>query len=62
MVKVLEMDKQGRFVSAGRKRWGKMVNKTIIDNGIRVISEEIDHVRSVSIGAWVEGGSRHEPA
>jgi len=37
-----------------------MVNKTIIDNGIRVISEEIDHVRSVSIGAWVEGGSRHE--
>jgi predicted Zn-dependent peptidase len=37
-----------------------MVNKTILDNGIRVISEEIDHVRSVSIGAWVEGGSRQE--
>ena len=37
-----------------------MVNKTILDNGIRVISEEIDHVRSVSIGVWVEGGSRHE--
>jgi predicted Zn-dependent peptidase len=37
-----------------------MVNKTILDNGIRVISEEIDHVRSISIGAWVEGGSRHE--
>jgi predicted Zn-dependent peptidase len=37
-----------------------MVSKTILDNGIRVITEEIDHVRSVSIGAWVEGGSRHE--
>jgi len=37
-----------------------MVSKTILHNGIRVISEEIDHVRSVSIGAWVEGGSRHE--
>ena len=37
-----------------------MVSKTILDNGIRLISEEIDHVRSVSIGAWVEGGSRHE--
>ena len=37
-----------------------MVSKTILENGIRVISEEIDHVRSVSIGAWVEGGSRHE--
>ncbi len=37
-----------------------MVGKTILDNDIRVISEEIDHVRSISIGAWVEGGSRHE--
>jgi len=37
-----------------------MVSKTILENGIRVLSEEIDHVRSVSIGAWVEGGSRHE--
>ncbi len=37
-----------------------MVSKTILDNGIRIITEEIDHVRSVSIGAWVEGGSRHE--
>jgi predicted Zn-dependent peptidase len=37
-----------------------MVNRTILDNGIRVLSEEIDHVRSVSIGAWLEGGSRHE--
>ena len=37
-----------------------MVNKTILDNDIRVISEEIGHVRSISIGAWVEGGSRRE--
>jgi predicted Zn-dependent peptidase len=37
-----------------------MVNKTILDNGIRILSEEIDHVRSVSIGVWLEGGSRHE--
>lgn len=37
-----------------------MVSKTILDNGIRVITEEIGHVRSVSIGVWVEGGSRHE--
>ncbi|MCE5282239.1 MAG: insulinase family protein [Deltaproteobacteria bacterium] len=37
-----------------------MVSKTILDNGIRVITEEIDHVRSISIGVWVEGGSRDE--
>ncbi|MBN2439370.1 MAG: insulinase family protein [Deltaproteobacteria bacterium] len=37
-----------------------MVSKTILDNNIRVVSEEIGHVRSISIGAWVEGGSRRE--
>ncbi|MFH1080700.1 MAG: pitrilysin family protein [Pseudomonadota bacterium] len=37
-----------------------MYRKTILDNGIRVISEEIDHARSISIGIWVLCGSRHE--
>ncbi|MDI9570787.1 MAG: pitrilysin family protein [Pseudomonadota bacterium] len=37
-----------------------MYRKTILDNGMRIISEEIDHVRSVSIGIWVECGSRYE--
>jgi predicted Zn-dependent peptidase len=37
-----------------------MVNRTVLDNDIRVLSEEIGHVRSISIGAWVEGGSRRE--
>ncbi|HOX00571.1 MAG TPA: pitrilysin family protein, partial [Deltaproteobacteria bacterium] len=34
--------------------------KTVLSNGIKVISEEIRHVRSASIGAWVRCGSRHE--
>ncbi|MDR2861488.1 MAG: insulinase family protein [Syntrophobacterales bacterium] len=37
-----------------------MVNKTILANGIRVVSEEIRHVQSVSIGVWIGCGSRHE--
>jgi predicted Zn-dependent peptidase len=37
-----------------------MFNKTVLDNGIQVISEEINHVRSVSIGIWVRCGSRYE--
>ena len=37
-----------------------LYRKTVLDNGIRIISEEIDHVRSVSIGIWVQCGSRHE--
>jgi len=37
-----------------------MYRKTILENGLRVVSEEIAHVRSVSIGIWVECGSRYE--
>lgn len=37
-----------------------MYNKTVLDNGIRVISEQINHVRSISIGVWVHCGSRYE--
>ncbi|MEN6464351.1 MAG: pitrilysin family protein [Syntrophaceae bacterium] len=39
-----------------------MCRKTVLDNGIRIISEEITYVRSVSIGAWVGCGSRYEKA
>lgn len=37
-----------------------MINKSILDSGIRVISEIIPHAYSVSIGIWVANGSRHE--
>jgi predicted Zn-dependent peptidase len=37
-----------------------MCNKTVLDNGIRIVSEEIEHVRSISIGVWVACGSRYE--
>ncbi|WP_425447489.1 M16 family metallopeptidase [Dethiothermospora halolimnae] len=37
-----------------------MYNKFILDNGLRVVSEYIPHVKSVSIGIWIETGSRQE--
>lgn len=37
-----------------------MIRKTVLDNGIRVISEKVEGVHSVSLGVWVENGSRHE--
>jgi len=37
-----------------------MYNKTILDNGIKVISEQIPHFRSASIGIWVQAGSWDE--
>ncbi len=37
-----------------------MFNKTVLDNGIRVLSREMPDTRSASLGIWVENGSRHE--
>ncbi len=37
-----------------------MIQKTTLDNGVQVITEEIPHVHSVSVGVWVEAGSRDE--
>ncbi len=35
--------------------------RSVLPNGIRVITERMPHVRSVAVGVWVETGSRHEP-
>jgi predicted Zn-dependent peptidase len=34
--------------------------KGFLPNGIRVVTERMEHVRSVAVGVWVETGSRHE--
>jgi predicted Zn-dependent peptidase len=34
--------------------------KTVLHNGLRVVSERIPHVRSVSLGIWANVGSRDE--
>ncbi|MFH0809425.1 MAG: pitrilysin family protein [Pseudomonadota bacterium] len=39
-----------------------MYRKTVLDNGVRVITERIPYVRSVSVGIWVTVGSRDERA
>ena len=37
-----------------------MYHKTVLKNGVRIISEPIPHLRSVSLGIWVNAGSRDE--
>jgi predicted Zn-dependent peptidase len=37
-----------------------MFTKSVLDNGIRILSHEMPEHRSVSLGIWVETGSRHE--
>ena len=36
------------------------VEVATLSNGIRVLTEEMPHVRSISVGIWVTGGSRRE--
>ena len=37
-----------------------MYNKTTLKNGVRIISERLEHLRSVSLGIWIDIGSRDE--
>jgi len=32
--------------------------KTVLKNGTRIITESISHAKSVSLGIWVNAGSR----
>jgi predicted Zn-dependent peptidase len=37
-----------------------MVTREVLGNGLRLITETMPHVRSVTIGVWLMRGSRHE--
>jgi predicted Zn-dependent peptidase len=43
-------------------RQGSLVERETFANGLRLVTEAMPHVRSVSIGVWLTRGSRHEPA
>ncbi|GAB5535356.1 MAG: pitrilysin family protein [Rubricoccaceae bacterium] len=38
------------------------IERTQLDNGVRVLTETVPSVRSVAVGAWVNAGSRDETA
>ncbi len=38
------------------------IQKTVLPNGLTIITEQMNHVRSASVGIWVRSGSRHEAA
>ncbi|MBI4468939.1 MAG: insulinase family protein [Acidobacteria bacterium] len=37
------------------------IERTVLPNGLTVITERMDRLRSVSTGIWIKSGSRHEP-
>ncbi len=50
------MEADGRAVEELRS-----LRRTALPNGLIVVSEEMPHVRSLSIGIWIRTGSRHDP-
>jgi predicted Zn-dependent peptidase len=36
------------------------IRRTVLPNGLTILTEQMEHIRSVSIGIWVKTGSRHE--
>jgi predicted Zn-dependent peptidase len=38
------------------------IQRETLANGLRLVTEAMPHVRSVSVGVWLTRGSRHEPA
>jgi len=38
------------------------IEKTVLNNGLTILTEQMNHVRSASVGVWVRSGSRHETA
>ncbi len=38
-----------------------MISTTVLPNGVRIITEHVSGVRSVSLGVWVKAGSRNDP-
>src|SRR5258706_5830703 len=42
------------------KREVRNIRKQVLPNGLRVITETMPHVRSISVGIWINSGSRRE--
>lgn len=36
------------------------IQREVFPNGLTVLTERMDHIRSVSMGIWIKSGSRHE--
>ena len=36
------------------------IRRTILPNGLTILTEKMEHIRSVAMGVWVRSGSRHE--
>jgi predicted Zn-dependent peptidase len=52
------------FAAAGQQVMEGLRNirRQVLPNGLTILTEEMPHIRSVSLGIWIKTGSRHETA
>ncbi len=48
-------------VASPTERHVRNIRRTVLPNGLLVLTESIAHVRSVAMGVWIASGSRDEP-
>src|SRR6201989_1183381 len=36
------------------------IRRTVLPHGLTILTEKMNHIRSVAMGVWVRAGSRHE--
>jgi len=51
---------RGLAIGAGAKRKKIMFDSVTLPNGLRVVGEPLDHLRSCTIGCWIKAGSMNE--
>ncbi len=59
---VSSLDHAGASAIVASSHPARNIRKTILANGMMVLTESMPHMRSVSMGAWINSGSRDEPA
>ncbi len=60
MIQKVNLKKDKQLQSSIPIKTESTYRKTILPNGVRVVTEVIPHVRSLSLGFWIETGSRNE--
>jgi predicted Zn-dependent peptidase len=40
----------------------RSMQRTVLPNGLTILTERMEHIRSVAMGVWIRAGSRHEVA
>jgi len=53
-------EKRSRTAACGRREGSDVVVSETLPSGLRLVTESMPHVRSVSVGVWLKRGSRHE--